>query len=71
MHFHSIVAVLVHVPDGQADFDWYQAAFLNAKRFRTESEDFECSEIDGIQLEIVCQKIRAALSSLCLEIAQC
>jgi predicted enzyme related to lactoylglutathione lyase len=53
MHFHPIAAVLVYVPDCQAGLDWYQAAFLRAKRVRLESEDFECLEIDGIHLEIV------------------
>ncbi len=53
MHFYPIAAVLVHVPDCQAGLDWYQAAFLNAKRIRIESEDFELLELGGVQLEIV------------------
>jgi predicted enzyme related to lactoylglutathione lyase len=53
MHFHPIAAVLVHVPDCQAGLDWYQAVFLNARRVRIESEDFELLELDGVQLEIV------------------
>jgi predicted enzyme related to lactoylglutathione lyase len=52
MHFHPIAAVLVHVLDCQAGLDWYQAAFLNAKRVRIESE-LEFLDIDGVQLEIV------------------
>jgi predicted enzyme related to lactoylglutathione lyase len=53
MHSYPIAAVLIHVPDCQAGLDWYQAVFLNARRVRIESEDFELLELDGVQLEIV------------------
>ena len=62
MHPSPIAAVLIHVPksDWRAALAWYQSAFPRAKRVRIESHDFECLELDGVRLELVCADEKVA-----------
>jgi predicted enzyme related to lactoylglutathione lyase len=48
-----ISAVLVHVPEWRAGLAWYSRAFPSAKAVVPQSNDWECIEVDGVQIEVV------------------
>jgi predicted enzyme related to lactoylglutathione lyase len=48
-----ICAVLVHVPDWREGLAWYRRAFPSAKGIRPEEGEWECIEVDGVQIEVV------------------
>ena len=51
MSCEPIVAVMVHVSNVEAAFIWYQQAFPEAVRCRSEIEHLEYLSIEGVQLE--------------------
>ncbi|MGZ5279684.1 MAG: VOC family protein [Pseudobdellovibrionaceae bacterium] len=53
MKTKSIAAVMVHVPDSKAGLEWYTRAFPEATRVHLPEFEFECLNINGINLEIV------------------
>ena len=48
-----IIAIMIHAPDTAAAIAWYARAFPRAapKRIVWSGAEFECLEIDGIQIE--------------------
>jgi predicted enzyme related to lactoylglutathione lyase len=48
-----ICAVLVHVADWRAGLAWYRRAFPAAKAVHPEGREWECIEVDGVQIEVV------------------
>ena len=53
MKIKTIAAVMIHVPDLKAGLEWYAKAFPQAKHISYPEFDFECLELNGIQIEIV------------------
>lgn len=53
MKTNGIAAIMVHVPDSKIGLEWYSRAFPNAKRVQLPEFEFECLNVDGINLEIV------------------
>jgi len=53
MSFSLIRAIMIHAPDTVAAMAWYARAFPRAapKRIVWSGGEFECLEIDGIQIE--------------------
>jgi len=51
----TIRAVMIHASDVDAAFDWYSRAFPSAQRkvIAAYDKEFQCLELDGIQIEIV------------------
>ena len=51
----TICAVMIHASDVDAALDWYSRAFPAARRkvIASHDKEFECLELDGIQIEIV------------------
>lgn len=53
MQIKNISAVMIHVPKLDEAIAWYEKAFSNAKRQRTEIQDFTYLLVGGVRLEIV------------------
>jgi len=51
--FDKIAAVMIHVPDLEAGLDWYQKAFVEAKRNKLSEFNFELLDLNGVLIEIV------------------
>ena len=51
----TIRAVMIHASDVDAALGWYSRAFPTARRkvIAAHGKEFECLELDGIQIEIV------------------
>jgi predicted enzyme related to lactoylglutathione lyase len=51
---NPVAAVMIHVADVDAGFDWYQRAFPDAIRKRINAPiDFEFLDVNGVMIEIV------------------
>lgn len=48
-----ICAVLVHVADWRAGLAWYRRAFPSATVVQFPDSEWECIEVDGVQIEVV------------------
>ena len=48
-----ICAVLVHVDDWRAGLAWYRRAFPSGKTVNPDGGEWECIEVDGVQIEVV------------------
>ncbi len=53
MKAKRIAAVMIHVPDWKAGLAWYQKAFPEAKHVAMPEFDFECLQLNGINIEVV------------------
>ena len=53
MKVKTIAAVMIHVPDWKDGLIWYEKAFPEARRISYPEFEFECLELNGIQIEIV------------------
>lgn len=53
MKVKTISAVMIHVSDPEKGLEWYEKAFQDAKRIHYPEFEFECLELNGIQIEIV------------------
>lgn len=53
MKIKAISAVMIHVSDWEEGLAWYEKAFPQSKRIRYPEFQFECLELNGIQIEIV------------------
>lgn len=53
MKVKTISAVMVHVPDWREGLAWYEKAFPESKRISYPEFDFECLDLNGIQIEVV------------------
>ena len=56
----SIAAVMVHVPDVEAGFAWYERAFPGARRVLRESPAFEFLSLGEVSIEIVPEDTKCA-----------
>jgi predicted enzyme related to lactoylglutathione lyase len=53
MPLAHVTAVMVHVPDREQGLAWYEEAFPQAKRRRSDEDDFEFLQLGEIQIEVV------------------
>ncbi len=53
MNVKTIAAVMIHVPDWKEGLAWYKKAFPEAKLICYPEFEFECLELNGIQIEVV------------------
>ena len=51
MKVKMISAIMIHVPDWREGIAWYEKAFSESKRISY--PEFECLELNGIQIEVV------------------
>ena len=53
MKVKTIAAVMIHVTDWKEGLAWYAKAFPEAKRISYPEFEFECLELNGVQIELV------------------
>lgn len=53
MKTQSIAAVMVHVKNWKEGLAWYQKAFPQAQSIKLPEYNFECLQLNGINIEVV------------------